>query len=141
MAIFPPGAEVWRDNNVDGVPASGSHQPAKSDIRAWAAAIETTLGFGSQRSVQTNNDLPIKATDVIVLLDSAADLAPVVPSAAALGGRAITFLNVGAHVQTLMPTGTDKFSNQATWPLAPWQGVTFRAINDGVHNALGYFVS
>lgn len=35
-------ATVWRDFVTDGVPASGSWKPQKSDVRAWGASIEAT---------------------------------------------------------------------------------------------------
>lgn len=36
-------ATVWRDYVTDGVPASGVHDPLKSDIRTWGADIETAI--------------------------------------------------------------------------------------------------
>lgn len=35
--------EVWRDFDTDGVPGSGAHQPAKSDVRTWGASLEAFL--------------------------------------------------------------------------------------------------
>lgn len=40
-------AEVWRKNNVAGVPASGPHPPDKSEIIAWGTYLETLLGGSS----------------------------------------------------------------------------------------------
>lgn len=39
-------AEVWRDWNTDGVPASGGHEPNKRDIRDWATLFESLSGGG-----------------------------------------------------------------------------------------------
>lgn len=36
-------AEVWRDFNVAGVPASGVLKPSKRDVRAWGAYLESLL--------------------------------------------------------------------------------------------------
>lgn len=40
MTVSPPSAQVWRDYNTDGVPASGAHLVPKSEVRAWAASLE-----------------------------------------------------------------------------------------------------
>lgn len=37
---LPPG-DIWRNYATDGVPASGAHNPAKSEIREWASYIQT----------------------------------------------------------------------------------------------------
>lgn len=37
-------AEIWRDYEIDGVPASGPNQPDKRDIRLWSGMLESTLG-------------------------------------------------------------------------------------------------
>lgn len=39
-------AEVWRDYNTDGVPASGARQPDKREIRSWATLVEAINGGG-----------------------------------------------------------------------------------------------
>lgn len=38
---MPTAAQIWRDYDVDGDPTSKAHEPAKSEIRAWGAAVET----------------------------------------------------------------------------------------------------
>ncbi|MBY3163343.1 hypothetical protein HFO65_22255 [Rhizobium laguerreae] len=38
-----PAAIVWRDFETDGVPSSGNHSPAKSEIRAWGGRLESTI--------------------------------------------------------------------------------------------------
>src|SRR5438046_2649016 len=38
------GAQIFRDYNIDGVPASGAFSPVKSDIRSWLAFAENRLG-------------------------------------------------------------------------------------------------
>jgi pectate lyase-like protein len=40
-------AEVWRDYELDGVPASGPYSPEKSNIRSWGALLEQLLGSGA----------------------------------------------------------------------------------------------
>lgn len=44
-------ANVYRDYNTDGVPASGAHEPVKSEIRALGAALESAIANGSLGSV------------------------------------------------------------------------------------------
>ncbi|TFV34545.1 hypothetical protein E4K66_30735 [Bradyrhizobium frederickii] len=39
----PTSAEVWRKYNTDGVPASGPHQPDKTQIIAWAGSLESEI--------------------------------------------------------------------------------------------------
>lgn len=50
MTISPSAATIWRDYITDGVPASGTHPPRKSDIRSWGAAVE---GIVNARGVTT----------------------------------------------------------------------------------------
>lgn len=38
-----PFAEIWRDFETDGVPASGAHDVDKADFRAWGAAVEDQI--------------------------------------------------------------------------------------------------
>lgn len=38
-------ASIWRDYTTDGVPASGLHKPAKSDVRAWGQIVEGAMGL------------------------------------------------------------------------------------------------
>jgi hypothetical protein len=41
MSFFSKlASEIWRDYATAGVPASGSQDPVKADIRAWGAAVE-----------------------------------------------------------------------------------------------------
>lgn len=40
------GAEVWKDFNTTGVPASGKFSPRKADIRVWAAEVEAYVKDG-----------------------------------------------------------------------------------------------
>jgi hypothetical protein len=47
---------VWRDYATDGVPSSGAHEPAKSDIRTHAATVQT----------QVDAALALAATGVLV---------------------------------------------------------------------------
>jgi len=51
MALSKTGDEIWRDYEVDGVPASGVHDIIKSDMRDWMAFIEgqgvSTLNDGT----------------------------------------------------------------------------------------------
>lgn len=52
MTIFAKrAAEIWRDHVTVGVPASGVHQPVKSDVRQWCleaeALVDGTAGGGS----------------------------------------------------------------------------------------------
>lgn len=42
-AIKTQADAAWREYNVDGVPASGSHDPVKAEIRDWAGTIDTTV--------------------------------------------------------------------------------------------------
>lgn len=37
-------AEIWRNYETDGIPASGVHQPDKRSIREWGTGVESTLG-------------------------------------------------------------------------------------------------
>lgn len=37
-------AAIWRDYNIDGMPASLAYSPKKSDIRPWGAWVEAQLG-------------------------------------------------------------------------------------------------
>lgn len=39
-------AEVWRDYNVDGVPASEVYEPDKRKVRAWGAQLESNIAAG-----------------------------------------------------------------------------------------------
>lgn len=39
--------EIWRDFEVDSVPASGAHKPIKADIRDWGAMVEAGIGLPS----------------------------------------------------------------------------------------------
>lgn len=44
MTVFTPdGASVFRDFVTDGDPGSGSHNPVKSEIRTWTAAVEDAI--------------------------------------------------------------------------------------------------
>jgi hypothetical protein len=43
---IPTGAEVFRDYELDGVPASGPNQPDKREIRALTSFYETMIGTG-----------------------------------------------------------------------------------------------
>ena len=36
-------AQVFRDYETDGVPASGIHKPVKAEIRGWGTGLETQL--------------------------------------------------------------------------------------------------
>jgi hypothetical protein len=47
-------AEIYRDFETDGVPASGAHQPIKAEIREHLAAIEALTGVAGF-SVDTIN--------------------------------------------------------------------------------------
>lgn len=49
-------ASVYRDYIVDGVPASGDHDPLKSEIRGIGTIIETALGTLSLGSVSVTKD-------------------------------------------------------------------------------------
>lgn len=39
-------ADVWRDYDVNGVPASGAHKPNKREIRAWGAKLQDDIAAG-----------------------------------------------------------------------------------------------
>jgi hypothetical protein len=72
------GAEVWRDYVVSGSPSSGVNNPAKSDIRAWAAWVEglpgvrwnfetsTTMAAPATGGLRLNNATIASATAIAV---------------------------------------------------------------------------
>jgi hypothetical protein len=106
-------------------------------ISALTAAL---AGAGRpQRSITAAGNLPIVATDSILNLNAATDLAPIVPAAVGRAGFPLTFNNLaGSHVQTLTPTGADTFAGLATIPLAAGAVVTLVPYSDGVN--VGYFI-
>jgi len=55
-SIVTQFASVYRDYITDGVPASGPHDPVKSEIRAIGATIENALGTLSLGSVSVTKD-------------------------------------------------------------------------------------
>ncbi|MBR0695940.1 SGNH/GDSL hydrolase family protein [Bradyrhizobium lablabi] len=71
-------AEVWRDNEIPSVPASGPHRPQKSDIRAWGAMLEALTSGGNPGLAYPdvaaiNNDLAHPANTAALVY---ADLLP-----------------------------------------------------------------
>ncbi len=43
MSFAKLAAEIWRLYVTDGVPASGAHNPVKTDVQAWGLEVETQL--------------------------------------------------------------------------------------------------
>lgn len=71
-------SEVWRDYNIDGVPASGASAPSKRDIRSWASLFETLgtgggpgLGYATKSLMDADQD-HAAATLAVVYNDSTA---------------------------------------------------------------------
>lgn len=72
-------AEVFRDYATDGVPASGVHEPKKSEIRAWGGNIDLMLNAGglgnavwkASRTLLTD-DLAHAADTIAVVYDDSA---------------------------------------------------------------------
>jgi hypothetical protein len=46
MSFAKLAAEIWRDYFTDGDVASGAWKPSKTQIRAWALAVENAVGAG-----------------------------------------------------------------------------------------------
>lgn len=96
----------------------------------------------TQRSVTANGNLPITATDQIININAAGDLAPAIPLAALRNGLPLTVINLpGSHAQTLTASGADGFDGAPDYLLEGGGVVTFLPYNDGVNNALGYKVT
>ncbi len=53
MSFAKLGADIWRDYETDGVPASGAHSIPKADMRAWMAAVEAIVDAAAQEAGPT----------------------------------------------------------------------------------------
>jgi len=103
-------------------------------------------GVQLQRSITGAGNLPIQAGDRILNINAVTDLAPSVPLAASRAGVPLTFVNIkNSHSQTITAAGTDKLGGQPTI-LLPSSAIsdvslTIFPFNDGVNNALGYWIA
>lgn len=105
-------------------------QDAIKSLDANVIASKTRV----QRSITTIGSLPIVATDSILNINNAGNLAPVVPLASTRNGAPLTFKNLpGSHLQTLTQTAPDTLEGQNTLPLNPGASITLVPYNDGVN--------
>lgn len=98
-------------------------------------------GSRPQRSVTAAGNLPIVAADQVININAGSDLTPTVPAASTRGGKPLTIkVLAGSHSQTLSRTGTDSFDGATTLLLPAGGEATLVPFNDGINNALGYFI-
>lgn len=115
---IPSAASVFRDHDIENVPASGPHEPVKRDIRALLSSFETLLGAGTAGLVFStlaalSGDLAHPAnTSAIVFNDST-------------GANNGIFEKVG-------PTSTGSWSRvgDLPWPIVPF------TVTGGTGNAI-----
>jgi len=65
--VTKTGAEIWRDYETDGVPASGAHNITKADMRDWMADVEAASGgatFTDIASASTTNLGSVTSTSI-----------------------------------------------------------------------------
>jgi hypothetical protein len=61
MSFNKVGSEIWRDYVTDGVPASGAHNVAKPDMRAWMLEVESASSIIRLRDTDDSHNLTVSA--------------------------------------------------------------------------------
>jgi len=113
-------AEIFRDYETDGVPASGPHKPIKSDIRDWGASVESTLR-ATPRIITTAGSYTVTDTDALILINLATPgtVALTLGAVANRNGSPLTIIDyakTAAATVTLTPTGTDEVGGRTGSP-------------------------
>lgn len=123
MPISTPD-EVYRDYETDGVPATGPHQPIKSEIRALLnAIIGATIPV--PREIAAAGSYTVTDTDalIVVNLASPGTVALTLGSVSNRGNLPLTIVDWAATAVatiTLTPNGTEKvggITGAAAWTL------------------------
>lgn len=95
MSFSKLGAEIWRDYETDGVPASGAHSIPKADMRSWMAVVEAIVDAAAQEagptSVSAASTTDLGASGVAVVVTGAATIASFGSSALAGAVRFVRF--------------------------------------------------
>ena len=106
---------------------------------AQIAALASTTGARTQRSITGGGQLPIIGADSILNVNNVADLTPTLPLASTRNGAPLTINNMpGSHTQTVGTTGADTIDGQPTVQVVAGARVTFWPYFDGVN--AGYFI-
>lgn len=94
-----------------------------------------TFASRGQRSVTSNQQLPIQLLDSILNINVAAQLAVTVPLASTRAGAPLTFkvLKASPAGAVFTPSGADLFDGLGQLNLAPGQSITLMPYNDGIN--------
>jgi hypothetical protein len=134
-------AFAFRFYETDGVPLSGVNEPQKADIIAIGPIIESAMGLSPQRAIVTAGDLPLRAGDKVLNVNAAAPLNIVALAAAGRAGVDFIFNVMATSANcTLLRTGADTFDGVTTLPLNAGTKTKITPYDDGVNNALGYWI-
>ena len=103
---------VWRDNVVDGVPASGNNDPSKAEIRAWSADLEASVARAQMQN-----------RPVIYQTATWAALSAITGSTAGIGAS-VRDTDIGTHTDPVVG-GTVANAGVYTWSASPagWQWI------------------
>jgi hypothetical protein len=98
---MPTAAQVFRDYETDGVPASGPHDPIKSEIRAWGSGLESGELLGSITPTTITSDQndysPTGGSDAAIWRLSTDAARNITGMLAATDGIVKAIINVGSN--------------------------------------------
>jgi len=108
--------EIFRDYETDGVPASGPHEPNKSDIREWGGALESGL-LATPRIITVAGSYPVADSDVLIVVNLATP-GTVALTLGAIANRSRVALTVADYAKTapatitLTPNGAEEIGGR-----------------------------